>query len=66
VTGRLLKCREVAELLGVSTATVLRWNDRGQLPAGYRLATGVLRWREDELDAWLEERREVVNVGTEA
>ena len=63
MTGRLLRARDVAERFDVSVETVLRWHRAGKLPAGFRLASGVLRWREDELDGWLEGRREVVNVG---
>lgn len=48
----LLTAREVAGLLGVSTETVLRWTRRGDLPA-IRLPGGAIRFREDELDAWL-------------
>ena len=48
----LLTAREVAGLLGVSTETVLRWTRRGDLPA-IRLLGGAIRFREDELDAWL-------------
>jgi excisionase family DNA binding protein len=62
----LLTARKVAKRLDVSVETVLRWHRAGRLPAGYRLASGVLRWRADELEAWLEERREVVSVGGEA
>ena len=50
MTDRLLTAREVAELLGVSTETVLRWARRGELPA-IRLPGGAIRFREDELDA---------------
>ena len=52
MTGRLLTAREVAQLLGVSTETVLRWTRRGELPA-IRLPGGAIRYREDELHAWL-------------
>ena len=51
----LLTAREVADLIGVSAETVLRWTRRGELPA-IRLPGGAVRYREDELDAWLEER----------
>ena len=54
MTG-LLTTREVADLLGVHTETVLRWTRRGQLPA-IRLPGGAVRFREDELDAWLGKR----------
>jgi excisionase family DNA binding protein len=62
VTGKLLTAREIAERFGVSVETVLRWHRSGRLPGGYRLASGVLRWNAEELDAWLEEQREVVKT----
>lgn len=52
---RLLTAREVADQLGVSAATVLRWTRRGVL-VGFRLPSGAMRYREDELDGWLENR----------
>ena len=55
MTGRLLTARELAELLGVSAATVLRWTRAGDLPA-IRLPSGQIRYRQDELDGWLGER----------
>ena len=51
----LLTAREVADLLSVSPETVLRWTRRGELPA-IRLPSGALRFRENEIDTWLEER----------
>jgi excisionase family DNA binding protein len=48
----LLTAREVADLLGVSPETILRWTRRGELPA-IRLPGGALRYREDALDEWL-------------
>lgn len=51
----LLTARHVADLLGVSAETVLRWTRRGELPA-IRLPGGAIRFREDELDGWLEQR----------
>jgi excisionase family DNA binding protein len=55
---RLLTAREVAEMLDVSPETVLRWTRAGEL-CGYRLpgtARGRLRYRLDEVEAWLERR----------
>jgi excisionase family DNA binding protein len=54
----LLTTREVAALLGLSPATVLRRWRAGELP-GYRLASNVLRFSADELEEWLEARRAV-------
>lgn len=66
MTGKLLTTRELAERYGVSTESILRWHRAGRLPGGYRLATGVVRWDSDELDRWLECRREVVTSEVEA
>ena len=53
--GPLLTARAVADVLGVSTETVLRWVRRGELPA-IRLPSGALRFPESTLDAWLAAR----------
>ena len=50
VTGRLVTTREVAELLGLLTETVLRRWRRGEIPGGIRLASNVLRFREAAIE----------------
>ena len=52
MTDRLLTAREVAELLGVGPATVLRWTRQGEMSA-VRLPSGQVRSRSEEIDAWL-------------
>ena len=52
----LLTTREVAELLGLSTSSVLRRYRNGDLP-GYRLGSNVLRFRPSEIEAWIDECR---------
>lgn len=65
MTERLLRAREVAELLGMSTAWVLDKWEAHELP-GFRLSSRAVRFRESEVLAWLEERhvasRDVVGV----
>jgi len=53
---RLLTTREVAEALGVSSATVLRRWRAGEIP-GFRIASNCLRFDGAEIDGWLQERR---------
>jgi excisionase family DNA binding protein len=53
--GRLLTARQVADRLGVSAETILRWTRRGQLPA-FRLPGGALRYRDVDLADWLAEK----------
>lgn len=52
MSSPLLTARQVAELLGVSAETVLRWTRRGELPA-IRLPGGALRYRAEALEDWL-------------
>lgn len=54
MTG-LLTARDVADRLGFSTETILRWVRQGKLPA-IRLPGGAIRFREDDLERWLEQR----------
>ena len=57
MTERLLKARDVAELLGLEVATVVDRFQAGDLP-GFRLygrKGGPLRFRASEIEAWLEE-----------
>jgi excisionase family DNA binding protein len=56
VTAPLLNARVVADLLGVSTQTVLRWSRRGSLPS-FCAPAGAVRFRQEDPDAWLEVRR---------
>lgn len=58
MSGRLLTAREVAERLGVSSETVLRYVRKGILPA-IRLPGGAIRFREDWLEDWLAARATV-------
>lgn len=52
MTEPLRTARQVAERLGVSTETVLRWHRRGELP-GIRLPGGAIRFRESDIEARL-------------
>lgn len=53
--ARLLTARVVADTLGVSAETVLRWTRRGELPA-IRLPGGAIRYDPDTLERWLAQR----------
>jgi excisionase family DNA binding protein len=54
VSERLVTARQVAEHLGVTPKTVLRWTGRGLLPA-IKLPSGAIRYRPEDVDAWLHE-----------
>jgi len=50
----LLQLGEVAELFGVTRATVLRWADSGTFPRPIRLSRRCLRWRETDIQTHIE------------
>ena len=52
---RMLKTREVAEILGLSKQTVTKMARKKVLPA-YRIG-GEWRFRKEEVDKWLEARK---------
>lgn len=52
----MLTAAQVAELLGLSTHTVLDWFESGRLP-GFKLAGRAVRFRQSELVEWLDAQR---------
>jgi excisionase family DNA binding protein len=55
MTEPLLRARQVGELLGFSTSTIVDWAEAGKLPA-FKVG-GRLRFRASEVLAWLEGKR---------
>lgn len=52
---RLIRLPELLEILGVSEATIWRWEKRGQFPRRKRIFGNVSSWREDEVREWLDQ-----------
>lgn len=50
----LMRAREVAEHLGVSTYTVRAWSDDPDhhFPEPVRIGNRTVRWRRTDIDAW--------------
>jgi excisionase family DNA binding protein len=59
----LLTAREVAEMVGVSTGALLRWTRAGHVPA-VKLPSGAVRFRPDDIDAWIDTRATTGPGGT--
>ena len=58
---RMLRMSEVARWLGVSRTTIYKWIRDGFLPqpiilGGQNQNNSASRWREDEIQAWLDSR----------
>jgi len=56
--GRLWTAPELATFLGVPVATIYKWRTTGDGPVGLRIGRH-LRYRESDVLAWLETRRNV-------
>lgn len=52
---RLMTVHDVARRLSVGDKTLRRWRSEGRLPKALEVG-GVLRWRAEDIDAWIEER----------
>ncbi len=53
-TDRLLKTREVMELLSIGRTTIYRWMDAGKFPTPVKIGErGDNRWRLSEIEAWI-------------
>ena len=53
---RILRRREVSQLVSLSLATLYRMIARGEFPRPVRLSPRLTGWRSDEIDAWLDSR----------
>ncbi len=51
---RLLKPKQVAELLGCQMETLARWRCKGIGPKYEKLETGRIRYKESEIQKWLD------------
>ena len=53
--GSMLTVRDLAKRLQVNKKTVRRWEASGRLPRAFAIG-GVIRWRSEDIDGWLEDR----------
>jgi predicted DNA-binding transcriptional regulator AlpA len=52
--ARLLTAEDLAARLQVDARTIRRWRKAGKIPRGIEFGNSVVRWREDEIERWLE------------
>ena len=53
--AKLLTPHDLAAVFQVDAKTIRRWRREGRLPAAIEIA-GVVRWRPEEIDAWIDAR----------
>lgn len=64
----LLTTKQLAEMLGVSVATIERWRAHGkpELPPHIRLSSGALRYQPIEVQNWLASKSTKPNIKTQS
>ena len=53
---RLLRRRQVEKITGMKRSTVYRRMQEGDFPRPVKIGPAAVRWRESEVDAWVESR----------
>lgn len=61
VNNPLLRADQVADYLGIALKTLYNMRLRGEGPASYKFGgpSGPIRYRQADVDAWLEAQKEV-------
>ena len=52
-TTRTYKPEDIAAMCDVSVGTVLKWEQRHQMPKALRITSRVVRWPVETIDEWL-------------
>lgn len=58
-TDKLIRRREVLELIGLSHSTQWRLERAGQFPARVKLGTGSVGWHRIEVEEWVKGRERI-------
>ena len=56
---KLIRCRQVLELIGLSHSTQWRMEKAGKFPARVKLGTGLVGWHLTEVQEWVRDRERV-------
>ena len=59
---RILRRQEVAEIVGVSQATIYRMVSRGEFPRQVQISPRCTGWRVDEVEEWLSSRPQSTGI----
>ncbi len=54
---RLVRAKEVAEILGVARVTVWLWNKEGKIPKAFKLTTHCTVWRLSEIMRYVQDKQ---------
>ena len=55
--SKILRPKELMNLIGVSRSTIWRWEQEGKLPPKIIISDRVGGWRSSDIEKWLEDHR---------
>jgi prophage regulatory protein len=58
-TDHMLTRREVESMICVSCATIYRWVQEGTFPGPVKFTARCVRWRQSEVQNWIDSRTQV-------
>jgi prophage regulatory protein len=56
MTDKILRCRDVQEVTGLSRSTIYRMMDRNDFPKATKLGVRAIGWRQSAVNDWIEGR----------
>ncbi|MEQ5828074.1 AlpA family transcriptional regulator [Sulfitobacter sp. NFXS29] len=59
MTDKILRCREVQEVTGLSRSTIYRMMGRDDFPKATKLGVRAIGWRQSVVDIWIEKRSDI-------
>lgn len=57
---RMLRMRQLIDYCALSRAYIYQCIKEGSFPSGYMLSPGIRAWEREEIDAWLDQRKQGV------
>jgi len=59
---RLIRPKELAQILGVSNQTIWRWRRESEIPEPIFLGPRMIAWEAKVIEKWLEEKRSETEI----
>ncbi len=56
---RLMRLKEVLEMCGIGRASIYNWMNENQFPKQVKIGPRAVAWRSDEVEQWIETRKQV-------
>jgi prophage regulatory protein len=60
---RVIRKKELCEILNISSSTIWRWEKAGNFPKRLCLGQRIVGWLWSDIEAWLESKQEGGNHG---